>query len=258
MTTIAVAAAKSSPGTSTLAELVALLAPPGRRPVLVDADPAGGDWLLRPGIAAEPGLASLAMAARRGLPPGELAAHLQHVGDGLGVLVAPAAARQATAALELVADALAVELAGVDAVVDAGTLAESSPALPLLRAADLVVLVARPTARAVVHLAPWVEELVADGRSLAVALAPLERRRRTEPAYRPAEVADALGVEVLGALPDDPEATERLWAQPGRLPAVASTRLGRAAAALSAAAFARAASSPLGVPATPVTSEVVS
>jgi hypothetical protein len=110
----------------------------------------------------------------------------------------------------------------------------------------------------VVHLAPWVEQLGADGLAVAVALAPLERRRRAEPAYRPAEVADALGVEVLGALPDDPEASERLWAQPGRRGAVASTRLGRAGAALSAAAFARAASSHLRAPAAPTSSEVLS
>ena len=240
MTAIAVVAAKSSPGVSTVAELLALLAPSSTSPILVDADPAGGEWLLRPGVAPEPGLASLAMAGRRGLAAGEVAAHLQHVGDGRGVLVAPAAARQASAALDLVGRALAGVLGELNAVVDCGSLSESSPAMPLVQAADLVVAVSRPSAAALVHLAPWVDQLRGEGAAVAVVLSAAGPRPRTDSSYRPAEVADALGVEVLGTMADDPDAVARLWAEPGRRAALERTRLVRSMAPVAEAAFARA------------------
>ena len=179
-----------------MTELLAQLVPPAFRPLLVDADPAGGDWLLRPGVAPEPGLSSLAMVGRRGLRAEELSEHVQHLGPRLRVLVAPAAARQATAALQLVAEQLSAALSGLDAVIDCGSLFDGSPAMPLLKASDLVVLVGRPTADAMVHLAPWVEELRDEGTSVAVVLstAGVPARAAT---YRPGEVAEALGVDCL-------------------------------------------------------------
>ena len=237
MTAIAVAAAKSSPGVSIVAELLAQLGPPAFRPLLVDADPAGGDWLLRPGVAPEPGLSSLAMVSRRGLRAEEMSEHVQHLGPGLRVLVAPAAARQATAALHIVADQLIEALTGLDAVIDCGSLFEGSPAMPLLRASDLVVLVGRPTAAAMVHLAPWVEELRGDGTSVAVVLSASCVPARA-PTYRPAEVAEALGVEVLGTMAGDPDTVARLSADPGRIAPLARTRLVRSMAPVAEAAFA--------------------
>lgn len=244
MSVIAVAAAKSSPGVSTVAELLVQLGDVGARRVLVDCDPAGGDWLLRPGVAHEPGLASLAMASRRGLGPGEVLDHMQRLGDGLEVVVAPAAARQATSALEMVGEVLVDHLrsAGLDAVVDCGTLSPASPALPVVRAADLVVMVSRPTAAAVIHLAPWVEQLSADGVVVGVVLV-RHGCRRAEAAYGPAEVAAAMGVEVLGTVDDDPDAAARLYADPGHLGRLARSRLVRSMMPVAAAAHALAAHS---------------
>ncbi len=173
MSLIAVAGAKSSPGVSTLAELLVQLRPSERRCVLADCDPAGGDWLLRPGVSPEPGLVSFATAGRRELVPDELLAHLQQVGEGLEVLVAPAAARQASGALELLGERVVPHLRALpalDAVADCGLLSPTSPALPLVRGADLVVLVSRSTARAMVHLAPWVEQLVGEGSAVVVVM----------------------------------------------------------------------------------------
>jgi MinD-like ATPase involved in chromosome partitioning or flagellar assembly len=242
MSVIALASAKSSPGVSLLAELVVQLFPGGRRAVLLECDPAGGDWLLRPGATREPGLVSLATAGRRELAGDELLGHLQRFGAGLEVLVGPAAARQAWKALELVRDRLVAhlrQLEKLDAVVDCGTLSPASPALPVVRAADLVVLVSRPTARAVVHLAPWVEQLVDEGAAVVVALAEGPTASRQEPVYRPDEVAEALGTVVVGPVVHDPPAAARIAAEPGRLDRVAETALVRSVAPVAEAIFAR-------------------
>jgi MinD-like ATPase involved in chromosome partitioning or flagellar assembly len=241
MSVIALASAKSSPGVSLLAELVVQLRPGGRRAVLLDCDPAGGDWLLRPGATREPGLVSLATAGRRELAGDELLGHLQRFGAGLEVLVGPAAARQAWKALELLGDRLVAhlrQLEELDAVVDCGTLSPASPALTVVRAADLVVLVSRPTARAVVHLAPWVEQLVDEGAAVVVSLAEGPTGRQ-EPVYRPDEVAEALGTVVVGPVVHDPPAAARMAAEPGRLDRIAETALVRSVAPVAGAIFAR-------------------
>lgn len=241
MSVIALASAKSSPGVSLLAELVVQLGPGGRRAVLLDCDPAGGDWLLRPGATREPGLVSLATAGRRELAGDELLGHLQRFGAGLEVLVGPAAARQAWKALELVGDRLVPylrELEELDAVVDCGTLSPASPALTVVRAADLVVLVSRPTARAVVHVAPWFEQLVDEGAAVVVALSEAAASRH-EPVYRPDEVAEALGTVVVGPVVHDPSAAARVTAEPGRPDGIAETALVRSVAPVAEAIFAR-------------------
>lgn len=241
MSVIAVAAAKSSPGVSTIAELLVALRPKARRCLLLDADPAGGEWLLRPGVASEPGLVSLATVGRRDLAPGELLAHLQTLGDGLEVLVAPAAARQASGALELIGGRLMEHLAALevlDAVIDCGTLAPTSPSLALVRGADMVVLASHASARAMVHLAPWVEQLVGEGASAMVVLIDQGPACR-ESVYRPAEVAEALGVEVAGPLAHDAPGAARLIAEPGRAASLSRSALGRSAAPVAEAIFSR-------------------
>lgn len=241
MTLIALASAKSSPGATTVAELVVLRRPTDRRCVLVDCDPAGSDWLLRPGVAPEPGLVSLAMAGRRDLDPGAALAHIQTVGDGLEVVVAPAAARQATGALDLLGDRLGAHLAGlagVDVVADCGRLDQGSPALGVLAAADIAVLVARPAVSDLVHLAPWVEQLSALC-TVAVVLVGSGRGGH-QVAYEPAEIAEALGVAVLGVVADDPHAAARLFAQPGSVAGLLRTRLVASATTVAAAVFAAA------------------
>ncbi len=230
MSLIAVASAKFSPGASTFAELAMLLRPQGRAALLVDCDPAGGEWLLRPGVAAEPGLVTLAMAGRRELAPHAALAHAQSVGEDLDVVVAPAAARQAASALDILAERMGAHLAGlddIDVVADCGRLATSSPALGIVAAADLVVLVSGPTVVAMVHLAPWVEQLTSEGHPVGVVL--VERHQRHTLAYGPHEVAEALGVPVFGTIADDPGGASRLFAQPGSLHGLWRTHLVRSA-----------------------------
>ncbi len=241
MSVVAVAAAKSSPGVTTLVELLAQLRSATRRCVLADCDPSGGDWLLRPGVAPEPGLVSLAAAGRRQLEAEALLAHLQRFGESLEVLVAPAAARQASGALGLLAERLVEHLralGAMDVVVDCGCLSPASPALPLVRGADLAVLVSRPTARAMVHLAPWVDQLVGEGVATVVVLVAGPRTAH-EPAYRAEEVAEALGVDVLGPLAHDAAAAARLFQEPGRLTSLRGSALVTSAATVAEVLFAR-------------------
>ena len=239
MSLIAVASAKSSPGASVVAELAVLLGPGGGERLLVDCDPAGSEWLLRPGVRADPGLVTLAMAGRRELAASAAAVHAQSVGQGLDIVVGPAAARQASSALEILGDRLGAHLAGLqgfDVVADCGRLAPASPALGVVRAADLVVLVSRPAVGEMVHLAPWVEQLVSEGRPVGVVLVDRGRRFR-EVAYQAAEVADALGVTVFGTVADDGAAAARLFDQPGSLAGLSRTRLVQSAAAVVSAVW---------------------
>ena len=221
MTIIAVASAKGR-GVTTTAELLVLLRPTGRRCVLVDADPAGGDWLLRPGVAPEPGLVSLALAGRRRLEPGELFNHVQAVG-AVEVVVGPPDAPKAAAALDTVGPRLAAHVrtltepggsvtGEVDAVVDCGRLARSSPASVLALQADLVVVVNPATAAGLVHLPPVVDLVREAGVAVGVVLFGGEERAAR---YGEGEVAAAVGCEVLGTMADDPAGAAGMAESPG-------------------------------------------
>jgi len=259
MTLIAVASPKSR-GVTTVAELLSLLRPPaGRRCLLVDADPAGGDWLLRPGITPEPGLVSLAMAGRRRFEPGEALRHRQVVGN-LEVVVGPAAAHQASAALQMVGEQLGVHLRGltdggekgcagpIDSVVDCGRLTGGSPALSTALQADLVVLVSGPTSAALVHLAPLVELVRAAGRAPAILLFGSDGRGAR---YDAVEVAAGMGAEVLGTMGEDPAAAARLFEEPGVVDRLGRSRLGKSMTPVVARAWALAEANEAATAATP-------
>jgi len=236
---IAVASSKSSPGATMLAELLVQARPRDQRCVLVDCDPAGGEWLLRPGVASEPGMVTLAMAGRRELSPGAVCDVVQRLGDGLEVVVGPVAARQAASALEILGERLGAHLGSlddIDVVADCGRLAQRSPALGVVAAADVVVMVARPTVGEVIHLAPWVDQFLSDGRRVGIVLLGA-RRRRPVVAYQPSEIAEALGAPVLGVMADDPAAAARIFAHPGSLAGVGRSALVRSVAALAPGVF---------------------
>jgi hypothetical protein len=74
MTVVAVGSVRSC-GVTTLALGLAATWPTGRQVVLVEADPAGGTLAAASGWPPEPGLVSLAAAARRGGDPGLLWEH---------------------------------------------------------------------------------------------------------------------------------------------------------------------------------------
>jgi len=226
VTLIAVAADKGSPGVTTT--VVALGSVWPRPTVVAECDPAGGDVALRlraagggPLLPAR-GLVSYAAALRRGTAP--LLDHTQQVEGGLEVLVGLDTAEQGAGLIGLwpgVAAGLSRE-PDADVLADCGRLGPGSPAVEVLRAADLVLLLTRPTLDAVVHLrdrlAVLLPEITSGGRTPDVGvlvLAPLRHQSAT------AEVAATLAqsdvtVPVLGRIVADPDGAAGLNGRPVR------------------------------------------
>lgn len=203
MSLVAVVGARSA-GTTTSA--VALAAAwPGGRAVVAECDPDGGCLALAAELPADPGLASLAVAARPGLTAGLLTGQLQRLGGGPPVLVGPPGPDQAAQAVAATA-ALLAQLAHADGwvcVADCGRLRRGSPAGQLLGAADAVVLVVEPTSEGVGH---------AKARLAAVPLNP-DRTAVLVIGARPyslGEVAAELGLAQLGMLPAHRQSADEL------------------------------------------------
>jgi MinD-like ATPase involved in chromosome partitioning or flagellar assembly len=203
---VALVSAKGSPGVTTLAhrlgDVLARRERQARRSprpvVVVEADLAGGDLAARRGLAGAPGLASLALSARRAIGPDTVLAHCQQLG-AIGVLVGVAGSRQGLVVAPVLPRILD-SLAEVDAIVllDIGRLGPpliEDPAL--LRQADTVCLVTRTTAECAVHARSAVDAL----RSSAVE-AELVLVGRSE--YPAGAIASAIGAPVLATIADSP------------------------------------------------------
>jgi hypothetical protein len=236
---IAVAGGKGSPGATAVAALVAATWPRGDSadasldggpPVLLEADPDGGvlaaRWHHALGVTHDPGLLTLA-AARDGSALERLRRHSQRVGDTLDLVAGPPGAAQAEACLRELGDSAAEALrdAPVVCVVDCGRLHPSSPALPFARAADHLVLVARPCLDEVVSLGFAAERLRAAGLSPTLVCV------GTSP-FDPAEVAGHVVVPLRAVVTDDPAAYAALFAHGPGSRRVARGRLRRSVAAL--------------------------
>lgn len=207
MSLIAFGKAKSW-GTTTAVMALANVWPSERRLLVAECDPAGGDLAPRYGLALEPGLMSLAAAARRELSASTVAGNTQRLPGGLAVLVAPPAAEQARAALSAIAGRLADAMRSEvdqDVLADCGRLDPGSPAQELARSAALTVVVARATLEETTHVLARVNGLRTLGAEVVVVLVEDEPRLGGQRAYRPEEVAGAVGAEVVGSLAHDPK-----------------------------------------------------
>jgi hypothetical protein len=171
---IVVAADKGAPGVTTTALALAAVWP---RPVLLaECDPAGGDIAFRfpaaDGERLDPrrGTLSLAVAARRGLQPGQVWEHTQKLYGGIDVLLGVTNADQG-ASLSMFWGQLGQVLASVpraDVIADCGRLGADGPATDLLAEASRVLLLTRAEVGEVIRL-----------RDRAVALAAgVEKRGR--------------------------------------------------------------------------------
>jgi len=211
---VTVLGAVRSCGTTTLGVALAATWPAARRVLLVELDPAGGTLAGASGWAAEPSLVSLAAAARRNSDPEAIWEHCQHLPGGGAVLAGPAGAEQTRGAAGMLACLLG-RLGELDAdvLVDVGRLDATAPMPPVASGAGRVVLVARPRLADLHALATFVEARTAGA-------SPLEAGRLGlvlvgDGPYPDDEVAGALGIEVLGRLPWDPQAAELLASLPG-------------------------------------------
>ena len=225
MTLIARCSFKGSPGTTTTALGLAARWPGGGRAVLVECDPAGGDLLARFRLETSPGVVSLAAAVRRSADPEVLWQHAQELPGGQLVVVGPPSAEQATAALGEIATNVGALRRAADEpdavlVADCGRIDAGSPAVAVVRQADVTVLLARATDDALAHVATRLPSLAKwAARSCFVLVGP---------GYPTAEVAATLGVPVSARLPYDPKGAAVLAGGHGRRGAVRRSALGRA------------------------------
>jgi MinD-like ATPase involved in chromosome partitioning or flagellar assembly len=213
MSVIALASAKGAPGVTTAA--VALGAVWPRRALVVEADPAGGDLAARFHLPPEPNLLSLGILARRGqLGAEELWAHTQRLPRGLEMLAGVRAAEQARALgrlWSLLPGALS-EL-DADALVDCGRLAPATLAEDIIRAADVALLLCRPTVEGVLHVGDRLEALGRLGVAAEVVL--LGERPFDRAKVQGALAANGITARVRGVLADDARAAGMLTGQAG-------------------------------------------
>jgi hypothetical protein len=142
-------------GLTTALQALSLVWPRKVQCVLAELNPQGGDLAVRYGLLEPPNLATAASGDKSQMTTAHLPRYFQSVGV-VSLLLAPASAEQTQASLGHRWGAVTAELAAMvdsDVLVDAGTLV--TPALgnaEVLAAADLGVIVLRPTVDAVVHL----------------------------------------------------------------------------------------------------------
>jgi hypothetical protein len=234
--------AKGSPGV-TVSALAMTLAWPG--PVLLaECDPAGGDlaagFLRETGMEGR-GLAPLGASLRRGRLAEDLWSQLVDLAPGertsLTRLVLPGFSEPGQARAWTDADApggptgwhqlaaLFTRLSSSqgrsgpvgetgggwrgEVIADCGRLAAPDQAVPVLAAADLVVLVARPVLPSVRAAAAGLADLSRQG------IGPVGLLMVGDGDYAPAECARQLGVRLIAALPADP-GTARVLSRGGR------------------------------------------
>jgi MinD-like ATPase involved in chromosome partitioning or flagellar assembly len=199
-------------GTTTMAVALAATWPAGRRVLVVELDPAGGSLAAASGWAAEPSLVTLAAAARRNSDPEAIWEHCHQLPGGAAVLAAPAAASQVRSSAGMLCGLLG-RLGELDAdvLVDAGRI-DPATALPgVVAGARRIVLTARPRLADLQSLATFVETRVDLDTTLR---APLALVLVGDGGYPDAEITEALGVDVLGRIPWDPQAAELLTVTP--------------------------------------------
>lgn len=224
MAVVAFASAKGAPGVTTS---VLALAFAWHRPVIVvEADMAGSSSILsgflRGGVDQSHGLVGLTVAARQqGFTEAGLWEQCLRLGDErylLPGLADPAHAAALAAAWTPLAPLLAgLEAGGVDVLVDTGRLRTVHPPIPLLRAADAVILVTGtrlPDVYALSRCAPAARaELGAQETDDLCVLTIGEGRP-----YSNREIESALGLPVVSSIAWDPMSAEvySVGASPGR------------------------------------------
>lgn len=222
---LAVASLKGAPGVSTAALALTAGWPPadGRRPLLIEADPSGGDLLVWRGLDPAVGLVSWTMAARTGQRAAAIE-HAQRLAEGVRVVPAPVDGAETRAALGVLArsGALHGRAGGQRPVVlDVGRLTSGAGEGALPPGVDLLAVLVEPTEAELARLTAAATAWTVPAE-VGVLLA-------GESAWPAEQVAAAVGLPVWGALPVDPRGAAAI-ATGGR--GAARGRLGRAAAGL--------------------------
>ncbi|RSD13632.1 chromosome partitioning protein [Amycolatopsis eburnea] len=229
---IAVCSLKGSPGATTLATALGACWPPQQSLIVVEADPAGGDLMARFRLPDTPGLVSWAAAARGrgGADPSLLVQHAQSLLGGLRVVSGPVGAEQARAALAVLASGVSSPLRRAadqpDTVViaDCGRVDPGSPALPIVRGADAMLLLSRPRDDELAHVALKLQAAQQWSRRPCLVL--------VGDGYPTAEVSQTLQIPVMGRVPADTKGAAMFSGQGTGWRGADKSALGRAAAAI--------------------------
>lgn len=211
MTLVVFGSHRGAPGATTTGLLAAALwpTPPGMTKAFVEADPAGGVLALRFGLGVDPGLTSMAAAARHGAHRGALVDHCQELPGGLGVVCAPATGDVTARVLDTSAASMGEWLSGLgdtDVIADVGRFGSGTAAAGLIAAADVVVFVARPVPD---QLHPGAAELTRL-RTLGLKVGWCLIGDRP---YGPGDVEDSYGFPVFGVVDVDDRAAAMVWSQ---------------------------------------------
>jgi MinD-like ATPase involved in chromosome partitioning or flagellar assembly len=208
MTVLAFGSVKASPGVTTAVTVLGHVWPTSREVLIAECDPSGGDLTERLGLDSAAGLVPLAANVGDHLTADALWSQVQRAGDVAILSAAPAGAAVREALLALGPQlAAALQEAEADALIDCGRLWPGSTALPLARAAQLVVVVARATDEEVPRLPYAVAEL---GLPAGAVLLLIGEPEVGKPFRAAAKVEDATGLEVVGVLPHDPRGARGL------------------------------------------------
>ena len=207
MTVLALLSAKHSPGVTTAAVAFAAALASEAHPIVVEADPAGGDIAARCGLALEPGLVTLAAAGRHPASPLELFGHAQPLPAGGSVVVGPPSPDTAIPAIAAVARrlGLAAEATAHPVIVDCGRWSAGSPVAPVMESASAVLVVVEPTISGVAHTGGRLDSIRFSCRAPVTLLVAGDRP------YPPDEVGEALGLPVAGVLAQDGRGTAGIY-----------------------------------------------
>lgn len=208
MSSLAVIAAKGSPGVTSLACAI-VLAHAHRGAVLIEADQHGGDLALLHGVSQSPGLAQLAARARRGVPADTdlISACIRPLAGGaLPTVLAPVDGHAVRAALNVLADRCALlseTSADRTLIFDLGRVEPDSPGWMWLCACERVLLLARTDLTGLAHAATLAQRLRGIEARAAVALI-------DSGPYPPQEAAQVLDLPVAGVVPFNPKQARAL------------------------------------------------
>lgn len=234
MSLLALVADKGSPGVTTGAVALASVWP--QQALLAECDPSGADvpyWLPGPGgnpLVRGRGLVSLAGAVRGPIEPGLVWEHTQDLDGGLPVLVGPAGPEQSEAmgSAWTPISGLLAGLPDTDVIADCGRVLGNGPAVPVLRRAGLIIVLARDTVCGVAHLRHGLGSIAqtvnasgssANGSALSrMAVVMIAERRQAERSCEQVRqvLSEAVGlgsVPVVGALHFDVEGAAGLSGQ---------------------------------------------
>ncbi|SES39733.1 hypothetical protein [Lentzea albida] len=200
---------KGSPGSSTLAVALGAGWPEPTRPIVVEADPGGGDVGARLRLPNSPSLVSLAAATRGNADADLLARHAHVLANGLRIVPAPSDPAQSRASIAALAASQFSPLRtlGSSVIIDVGRANPDPTMLGLLSFADALVVVARPHDDSLAHVAARRAQLQTWSHRLGLVL--------VGKGYPPARVTEALGLPVLAGIPEDAKGAQALWHQRG-------------------------------------------